>query len=264
MKSENNMRITVCEISNNEASYADIWNALQKHTVRDRTDLLLLPEFAFLPAIWERNVSNPDEWNALIQQSEQIFARLPQLKCGWVIGAAPAIVNGKLRNLGFAWSDERGVVPLRSKAYMPDEPGNWERTWFDAGPDEFPAYVAGPLRFGMNICTELWALDAIARYPSLAVQAVMTPRATASATTERWMNLAKTVAVRIGAFSISSNRRHADGSCGGVGWIINPEGAEVARTSESEPFVTRELDLAESTSAQATYPRYIFAGEKSD
>jgi N-carbamoylputrescine amidase len=71
--------------------------------------------------------------------------------------------------------------------------------------------------------------------------------------------LAKTLAVRCGAYSLSSNRRHRDGACGGVGWIIDPEGIEIARTSVLEPFVTREVDISQSTEAQAAYPRYVFA-----
>jgi len=141
---------------------------------------------------------------------------------------------------------------------MPDEAGNWERKWFEPGSTEFPAFIADSLCYGLNICTELWALESIERYPTLGVQAVLTPRATARDTTERWITLGKTIAVRAGVFSFSSNRTHADGSCGGAGWIINPEGSELARTSATEPFITKELDLTEATRAQATYPRYVF------
>jgi N-carbamoylputrescine amidase len=253
------MRITVCEIANDEAAYAEIWEALREHTALERSDLLLLPEFAFLPAVWNRERVDPEIWTRVTRDARQILTRLPELNCKWVVGACPATEEGKRRNQGFISSAEAGARPLRSKSYLPDEADSWERNWFDAGPADFPAFVAGQLRFGLNICTELWALDAISRYPSLAVHAIMTPRATARDTTERWISLAKTVAVRAGAFSLSSNRRHADGSCGGIGWIIDPEGRELARTSEAEPFVTRELDLGECARAQATYPRYVFA-----
>jgi N-carbamoylputrescine amidase len=253
------VRITVCEISSDEAAYADTWKALREHTARERSDLLLLPEFAFLPAVWTRQRADPDVWTRVTREARDILDRLPQLSCKWVVGAGPAMANGKRKNQGFAWSAETGARPLRCKSYLPDEAGSWERQWFEAGLADFDAFAAGPLRYGLNICTELWALDAISRYPSLGIQAIMTPRATARDTTERWISLAKTVAVRAGAFSLSSNRRHADGSCGGTGWIIDPEGRELARTSAAEPFVTRELDLRECVRAQATYPRYVFA-----
>ena len=183
---------------------------------------------------------------------------MPPLARGRTRCPAPATEGGRRRIQGFAWTAETGVRPLRSKAYLPDEAGSWERRWFEPGPPEFPAFTAGALRYGLNICTELWAMESVARYPSLGVEAILTPRATALATTERWMNLAKTVAVRTGAFSLSSNRRHSDGSCGGVGWIVDPEGREIARTSEAEPFITREVDLAEAARARSAYPRYVF------
>ena len=119
----------------------------------------------------------------------------------------------------------------------------------------------GRLRFGLNICTELWALETLGPYAAAGVHAVVTPRATAAATTERWVALAKTVAVRTGAFSLSSNRRHDDGSCGGAGWIIDPEGNELARTSAEVPFATRDLDPQSSLAARSTYPRYVFTAD---
>ena len=66
---------------------------------------------------------------------------------------------------------------------------------------------------------------------------------------------------RTGAFSLSSNRRHDDGSCGGAGWIIDPEGNELARTSAAIPFATRDLDLNSSLAAKSIYPRYVFAAD---
>jgi N-carbamoylputrescine amidase len=67
-------------------------------------------------------------------------------------------------------------------------------------------------------------------------------------------------AVRSGAFSLSSNRVDPTGACGGVGWIISPDGEILATTSAEAPFATIDIDLAASTAARAEYPRYIFAG----
>jgi len=65
-------------------------------------------------------------------------------------------------------------------------------------------------------------------------------------------------AVRTGAFSLSSNRVDSTGACGGVGWIIDPDGQILATTSRDTPLVTLDIDLAASTAARATYPRYVF------
>lgn len=254
------MRITVCEIrGDNPASAQDDWTRLCQHTTQHQPDLVVLPEFAFLPAVWEQARFDQAIWDDAVAQAEQWVKRFGELNCAWVLGAFPVSRSGRPLNQGFLWHREQGLVPLRCKAYLPNEAGGWEATWFDRGEAVFPAYEAGELVFGLNICTELWALDSVCCYPAQGVQAIVTPRASGQATTERWVALAKTVAVRCGTYSLSSNRRHADGACGGVGWIIDPEGVEVARTSQTEPFVTREVDLSQSKAAQSVYPRYVFA-----
>jgi predicted amidohydrolase len=65
-------------------------------------------------------------------------------------------------------------------------------------------------------------------------------------------------AARSGAYSLSSNRIHDDGSCGGVGWVISPDGELLARTSPEQPARTVDLDLAAAAAAKASYPRYVF------
>lgn len=254
------MRITVCEIRGDDAASAqEDWARLCQHTTVHQPDLVLLPEFAFLPAVWEQANFDQTVWDDAVVQAEQWVKRFGALNCTWVLGAFPVSRSGRPLNQGFLWHREQGLVPLRCKAYLPNETGGWEATWFDRGEALFPAFAAGELVFGLNICTELWALDSVCGYPAQGVQAIVTPRASGLATTERWVALAKTIAVRCGAYSLSSNRRHADGACGGVGWIIDPEGVEVARTSQTEPFVTREVDLSQSKAAQSVYPRYVFA-----
>jgi N-carbamoylputrescine amidase len=255
------VRITVCETPHDPLAAEDLWGALRSHVRDESTDLLILPELAFLEPVWEGQEFDPERWTALERASDAWLARLPELQCAYVVGAAPATVGGETFNQGFLWSADAGLVPLRSKRYLPDEAGGWEARWFTRGTEEFPVFSAGPLRFGLNICTELWALETLGPYAAGGVHAVVTPRATAAATTERWVALAKTVAVRTGAFSLSSNRRHDDGSCGGAGWIIDPEGNELARTSAAVPFATRDLDLQSSLAAKSIYPRYVFAAD---
>jgi len=253
------MRVTVCETTHEPTEVERCWATLREHTAQQRPDLVLLPEFAFLAPPWVRPVFDAAHWLELVEQAHAWVARLPELSCDWVVGAYPAGDADHACNQGFLWSRAAGHQALRRKADLPDEPGFFEARWFAPGPREFPAFTAGPLTFGLNVCTELWALESVCAYPALGVQAVLTPRATELWTTDLWVALARTVAVRSGAFSVSSNRRHADGSCGGAGWIIDPEGVELARTSLSEPFVTREIDLSRVAAARATYPRYVFA-----
>jgi N-carbamoylputrescine amidase len=68
-------------------------------------------------------------------------------------------------------------------------------------------------------------------------------------------------AVVSGAFCLSSNlagKTPQGGDYAGVGWIIEPgEGKVLGLTSEAQPFLTLDIDLAEADRAKATYPRYV-------
>jgi hypothetical protein len=109
------------------------------------------------------------------------------------------------------------------------------------------------LSFGLNICTEPWALESYAAYPQCGVQAIQSRRATAAATTAKWLSVGVVAAARSGAFSLSSNRVDPTGACGGVGWIISPDGEILATTTRDVPFVTTDIDRTVPVAARASY-----------
>jgi hypothetical protein len=45
--------------------------------------------------------------------------------------------------------------------------------------------------------------------------------------------------------------------CGGLGWIISPDGDIFAETDTSSPFATIEVDLEYAHLSKKTYPRYV-------
>ena len=255
------MRVTVCELPHQPKHLAASWATLCEHTALHHSELVLLPEFAFVEPFWQSENFDAARWAAGVATCDDWLRRLPQLNAAHVVGTRPITVAGQRFNEGFIWSREEGLVPLRRKYFLPDESGGWEARWFARGDREFPKFTAGRLSFGLNICTELWALETYSAYASLNINAILSPRATAAATTDKWLSAGTVAAVRSGAYSLSSNRVHSDGSCGGVGWIINPEGVLLAKTSRQAPFSTLDIDLDATADAQRTYPRYVFAAE---
>lgn len=253
------MRVTVCELPHHPAALAPAWEALCAHTHAAQSQWLVLPEFAWVPPLWLHERFDAALWAQAEQFTQAWLARLPELGVETVVGSRPVTRAGQPLNEGFVWTAAQGVQPLRSKFYLPDEPGGWEARWFRRGDAEFAPYQTAGLRWGLSICTELWALENCATYAQAGVQAIVSPRATAAATTDKWLALGQVVAARTGAFSLSSNRVDPDGSCGGVGWVISPDGAVLARTSQAQPFCTVEVDAALADAAKASYPRYVFA-----
>jgi len=254
------MRVTVCELPHEPAALATAWAGLCRHTAQHGSELVLLPEFAFVDPMWEFEHFDPARWAAGEALSNTWLARLPELRATHVVGTRPASMADRHFNEGFIWSAATGLTPLRRKFFLPAEPGGWETNWFDQGDSVFPAFHAGALSFGLNICTELWALETYAAYAALAVHAILAPRATAAATTAKWLSAGVVAAVRSGAFCLSSNRVDPTGACGGAGWIISPDGQVLASTTPEAPFATVDIDLAAATAARASYPRYVFRG----
>jgi predicted amidohydrolase len=253
------MRVTVCELPHETHALAAAWAALGEHTRAHASQLVLLPEFAMVEPVWESEQFDAPRWRAVETLSERQLRRLPELGAEYAVGTRPVHVDGRRLNQGYLWSVAAGVQPLRSKYFLPEEPGSWEATWFERGDPVFPAFHAGPVSFGVNICTELWALETFAAYAALGVELLLSPRATARATTTRWLAVGVVAAVRAGAFSLSSNRVDPTGACGGSGWIIDPAGEVLAVTTAAAPFATREIDLTQAARAKESYPRSVFA-----
>jgi N-carbamoylputrescine amidase len=253
------MRFTVCELPHEPALLETAWRDLCAHTGQQEPDLILLPEFAFVEPLWELEHFNAVDWERGIEVFESWLPRLGELRAKHVVGTRPATIRKRYFNQGYLWTRNKGVTPLRRKYLLPDQPGGRESRWFARGDAEFPRYKAGDLSFGLNVCTELWALETYAAYAAMGIDAVLCPRATATATTVKWLSAGTVAAVRTGAFCLSSNRVNADGSCGGRGWIIDPDGEVLAATSRDAPFCTREVDISAARAASKTYPRYLFA-----
>jgi len=253
------MRVTVCELPHEPTALDAAWAALCDHTVVHASKLVLLPEFAMVEPVWESEHFDAARWDAIEAASDIQLRRLPELCAQYVIGTRPVSAKGRRLNQGYVWSAAAGVQPLRSKYFLPEEPGSWEATWFGRGDPVFPAFRAGSVSFGLNICTELWALETYSDYAEIGVELLLSPRATAMATTSRWLAAGVVAAVRSGAFSLSSNRVDPTGACGGGGWIIGPAGEVLAITSADKPFATRDIDLTKAAKARDSYPRYVFS-----
>jgi N-carbamoylputrescine amidase len=256
------MRVTVCELPHEPGALAAAWAALCEHTVRHSSELVLLPEFAMVDPVWQDELFDAARWGAAQALSEVWRHRLPELRAAHVVGTRPVTIGGRPFNQGFLWSSPGDLVPLRRKFFLPNEPGSWEARWFDRGDSEFTEYNADALRFGLNICTELWALETYAVYAARGVHAILSPRATAAATTAKWLSAGVVAAVRSGAYSLSSNRVDATGACGGVGWIIDPHGNILAKTTVDAPFATVDIDLSASAAARDDYPGYVLSGRR--
>lgn len=253
------VRLTVCELPDFESpAFEAQFDALAEHA-RDRDSaLVVLPEMPFSPwlaarepqgdvqAAWEDAAASHDEW----------VAKLDAFGTATVVSSRPAVRDGRRVNEGFVRTPG-GTRGVHLKAYLPDEPGFREASWYEAGGEGFaPAECAG-LDTGMLVCTDLWASNEVRAYGRAGVDLLVNPRVTERRTTEKWLAGSRTMGVLAGAYLASSNRSGEGGGVtfGGSGWVTGPDGTVLARTDGDHPFATVDVDPAVAGAAKSTYPR---------
>lgn len=255
------MQLTVCEIPNDRAHFPDAWVRLVEHVGDRGSDLVLLPEMPFYRWLSQTNEVDPSEWEKSVRAHDEWLTRLDELAPATVISSRPVVDDGIRHNVGFVWEPGIGAAEIHAKHYLPDEPGFWEASWYQRGRGDFSVANTSHAKIGFLICTELWFTRHAREYGKQGVDIIVCPRATPASTAPKWLVGGQAASVISGAFCLSSNLSGTTpdgGDFAGVGWITEPEeGGILGRTSEAEPFLTVEVDLADADRAKTTYPRYV-------
>jgi len=255
------MKITVCQLPDQPQRLEQEWALLARHLVDHGSELVLLPEMPFHPWLAHDRQVDGAAWAAAVAAHEQWLARLAELGDVAVLGSMPVLQAGKRHNRAFVRPPGEPCRLSHTKYYLPDEAGFWEASWYDRGPRDFSLERIGTTGIGFMICTELWFSEHARAYGRAGAHLLACPRGTAFATADKWVAGGRAAAVAAGAFCLSSNRAGIDARgqhWAGHGWIIHPEEGDVlALTSEAEPFITLDLNLAEAEAAKHSYPRYV-------
>ena len=251
------MKATITQLDANRLE-AD-WQRLKRHVAAHTSDLALLPEMCFAP--WFCTTPEPDDatWQRAVRAHEGWLERLPELGARTVVGTAPRDIGQKRHNVAYLWTEQDGLRWAHKKTYLPNDEGYWEANWYDRAAIDFQPTRAGELTLGIMICTEIWFLQHAREYGKSGIHLLLNPRSTPRHSNAKWLAGGRTAAVVAGAYCLSSNHAGIAGGVdlGGAGWLCDPDGAVLATTSEAEPFVTLELDLAAAERAKSTYPRYV-------
>jgi hypothetical protein len=73
------MRVTVTELPHEPWALEAAWADLCRHTASEQSELVLLPELAFVEAVWERPQADPERLAEIEKLSEQWLRRLSEL-----------------------------------------------------------------------------------------------------------------------------------------------------------------------------------------
>ena len=256
------MNVTVCQIDPRESDLNNYLKALSNHLQSEKSDFLLLPEMCFSEWLAADQNSSAKRWLKAVNDHGQHIDNLDKLGVASIIGTRP-IINDKdsRRNQAYIWSKETNTATgFHEKYYLPDEEEYWENTWYERGEKEFQVVRAGDAVCGVQICTEMWFFEWARKFAASRVDLLCIPRATPHGSTDKWLAGGQASAVCSGTYCLSSNLWCPPGdkaNCGGLAWIIDPEGEILAQTSEDDPFATVAIDLTYSSQSKSTYPRYV-------
>lgn len=255
------MKVTVCQLDNRPGKLEPMLSRLAEHVKQQDSRFLLLPEMCFFDWLAADREVDPARWLVAVEAHAKHILEIERIGAEAVIGTRPVVDNsGEFRNQAYLWTPEPRVLPVHEKYYLPNEAGYWEANWYQRGEPIFDSCQALEMNIGVQICTEMWFFEWARHFARCGVELLCVPRATPHASVDKWLAGGRSAAVCAGAWCLSSNLWNPPGSsadCGGLGWIVSPEGDVLATTNPDSPFATVEIDPAFARASKSTYPRYV-------
>jgi len=249
------IRVTVVEIDAEDGPSERWLSRLSSHLQHAGSELLVLPELPFSAWFMKTPDVRADVWEKAIADHQAGIAQLRSLGVPRTVLSVPR-TGSRGRHHDAVLIDGAGIRRLHAKAYLPDEPGAYEASWYGPEDVEFRVHAAGTTGLGVMMCSELWYPEHARALGRAGATVIAAPRATHRSTLDRWIAAMRVDAIVSGAYVASSNRAggQGDAAFGGAGVIVHPDGRVLATTSPDCAFVTLELDLDASTRARAGYP----------
>ena len=256
------MKVTVCELSDNEFNFIDDWNGLKIHLNENKPDLLLLPEMPFSKWIASEKKVTAGSKIQSVEKHERWMIEMEQLNAKQIVYSKPIIAGDKFFNTAFVFEKGKGHFKIHTKSFFPEEPHFWEETWYDhEDVKTFKLLELDGIKMGVLLCTEMWFTEYARNYGKAGIDILLCPRATGITSCDQWIRCGQTLSIISGAYCLSSNKSGAGDNhfqWGGNGWIARPmNGNLLGLTASDEKFITREIDINRSRNAKNEYPLYV-------
>ena len=255
------MKVTVCQLDNRPDQLDRVLGELTEHLRQESSDFLLIPEMCFHEWLAADEDADAARWQAAVDSHDERIDALASLGVPAIVGTRPVVNSrGSHRNLAYLWTADSGAQGVHEKYYLPDEAGYWEAHWYERGELNFETCQVNDLKIGIQICTEMWFFEWARHFARAGADLLCIPRATPHGSTDKWLAGGQAAAVCAGAYCLSSNIWNPPGAkadCGGLGWIISPEGDVMACTDEDKPFASCDIDIDFARGSKQTYPRYV-------
>jgi len=161
--------------------------------------------------------------------------------------------SGRRFNTGFAFDARGELRGTHRKSHLPEEPGFWETSHYEAGedPPRLFRFEDDGFAYGIQICSDVNRTEGTNLLAAAGADAVLAPRATEAATWERWRTVLIANALTNAVYVLSVNRPGAENGVeiGGPSFAVGPGGDVLLETEETLALVQLERERIRSAGA---------------
>lgn len=218
--------------------------------------LAVLPEIPLNP--WSPATRQARDGDAEAPGGERHVIQADAAKAVGIALIGGAIVKDPQTNLRYntalAFDHEGNLRGTHQKWHIPEEPGFWESSHYEAGVQELSVIEGLGIPIGMQICSDINRPQGCHLLGAMGAQLIVAPRSCELATYQKWRPVFQANAVTACVYLVSANRPAPEQGVliGGPSIAVAPN-AEVILES-TEPVSVVEIDPAQVIKARTAYP----------
>jgi len=221
-------------------------------------DLAVLPEIPLNP--WSPATTDAREDDAEPMDGPRATAQkaaAAEAGIGLVGGVIHRDEAGRRTSRALVIDASGAITATYEKLHLPEEPGFWETSHYEAGTSA-PSRIDGfGLPFGVQICSDNNRPEGTHLLGAQGAMASLVPRASEEKTYQRWKTVFRSNALTGCIYVLSVNRPHPEAGVllGGPSVAFDPNGELLIETTDQLALVT--LDAQVVTDARRAYPGYL-------
>jgi predicted amidohydrolase len=222
-------------------------------------DLAVLPEIPLNP--WSPATREPRDDDAEPMGGPRMSAQA-EAAADAGIGLVGGIIHrdagtGRRTSRALIFDRSGELVATYEKLHLPDEPGFWEPSHYEAGTLAARRIDTFGLPVGVQLCSDNNRPEGTHLLAAQGAMAVLVPRASEEVTYQRWKVVFRANAMTSACYVLSVNRPDPEAGVliGGPSIAVDPGGNVTVETVDMVSVVT--LDAAAVTAARVRYPGYL-------
>jgi predicted amidohydrolase len=251
------MNVTVCEISDREDFFIHDWIDLELHLVKNKSNLLLLPDLAFFEWTDFETLSNTELRQELLSSQASWILHLERLSVDFVVYSKLVFRDKKYFKACYLYRRDSGHQQIRQVELIGTNEGKLMLQQQESSKAMAFTEING-YKVSVILDTELWRTPIADHLSKSGADILLCPRASGKDSVEQWIRQGQAMAVLSGAYCLSSNKTRSGKNgfqWGGRSWIAEPfTGKLLGSTNNHKRFLTCTIDMKKTRDAKSMFP----------